>query len=122
MPLGTYSEMYWKADLRNIFNFISLRSDPHAQHEIRVYSDAMLEMLEPIAPICVAAFIDYQLKGKSLSRMELDTLRELYKVCATESVIGSEHLDPMIEDTMKEAGAGAREIREFLDTLKRERS
>ncbi len=116
MPLGTYSEMYWKSDLRNTFNFISLRSDPHAQEEIRVYSNAMLGMIEPIAPVCVAAFIDYQLKGKSLSRMEVDIIQNLYKMLLTTNQ--DFEIDLTIESTMKEAGAGKREIREFIDTLK----
>ncbi len=116
MPLGTYSEMYWKCDLRNTFNFISLRSDPHAQHEIKVYSDQMLSLIEQIAPICVAAFIDYQLKGKSLSKMEVDVVRLLYKKL---NIANQDYeIDLTIEDTMKEAGAGKREIREFLDNLK----
>lgn len=113
MPLGTYSEMYWKSDLRNTFNFLGLRSDPHAQYEIRAYSDAMLEMIEPLAPACVAAFMDYQLQGRSISKMELDVIRKLYSVASQ----GDDKLSHTVEATMKEAGAGAREIREFIDTL-----
>jgi thymidylate synthase (FAD) len=113
MPLGSYSEMYWKSDLRNTMNFLSLRCDPHAQYEIRAYADAMLEMMEPIAPACIAAFIDYQLKGRSISRMELDVIRKLYSVAAD----GDNWVALTIEETMKEAGASAREIREFIDVL-----
>ena len=113
MPLGTYSEMYWKSDLRNTMNFLGLRCDPHAQYEIRAYADAMLEMMEPIAPHCVAAFMDYQLQGRSMSRMELDVVRNFYRLLTDENPM----IGRTIEAVMKEAGAGAREIREFIDTL-----
>lgn len=114
LPVATYSEMYWKSDLRNTFNFISLRSDPHAQHEIKVYSDLMLEMIEPIAPICVAAFVEYQLKGRQFSSMELAVVRQLYQNKGWHD--GSEN-DQMISEIMSTHGASKREIHEFLDTL-----
>jgi len=113
MPLGTYSEMYWKCDLRNTFNFLGLRADPHAQYEIGVYAKAMLEMLEQVAPICLAGFIDYQLQGRSFSRMELDIVRKMYSVAAD----GDQSVAHTIEETMLEAGAGKREIREFIKAL-----
>lgn len=120
MPLGSYSEMYWKSDLRNTFNFIGLRSDPHAQKEIRVYSDIMLEMMEPLAPVCVAAFMDYQMNGREFSKAELDIVQSMYKMLkATEQEHNGYHnVDGTIEDVMKESGASKREITEFLDSLK----
>jgi thymidylate synthase (FAD) len=113
MPLGTYSEMYWKSDLRNTFNFLGLRADPHAQYEIGTYAETMLDMLEPVAPVCVAAFIDYQLKGRSISRMELDVVRKLYHTLDERDG----KLAAQIEAAMIETGAGKREIREFIATL-----
>jgi thymidylate synthase (FAD) len=112
MPLGTYSEMYWKSDLRNTFNFLSLRCDPHAQQEIRDYANLMLEMIEPIAPICISAFIDYQMEGKTLSKMEIDIIRKLYKMN------NNIDIDSFITETMKESGASKREINDFIKTLK----
>lgn len=56
LPLATYSHMFAKVDLKNLFHFIGLRSHSHAQYEIKVYSDAMLRLIEPIVPVCVAAF------------------------------------------------------------------
>jgi thymidylate synthase (FAD) len=56
LPLGTYSHMFAKVDLKNLFDFFRLRCDPHAQYEIRVYAEAMLEMIRPIVPVAVAAF------------------------------------------------------------------
>lgn len=56
LPLNTYSHMFWKANLRNVFHFLTLRCDPHAQHEIRVYAEAMRELIRPVAPIAVSAW------------------------------------------------------------------
>jgi len=56
LPLNTYSHMFATVNLLNLFRFMTLRSDPHAQYEIRVYSDAMRELIRPIVPVCVGAF------------------------------------------------------------------
>jgi thymidylate synthase (FAD) len=56
LPLATYSHMFATVDLLNLMKFWSLRSDPHAQYEIRVYSDAMRELVKPIVPVCVEAW------------------------------------------------------------------
>lgn len=56
LPLSTYSRMTGTVNLANLFKFIELRSDGHAQYEIRVYSDAMLELIKPIVPEAVKAF------------------------------------------------------------------
>lgn len=58
LPVSTYSTMFATVDLLNLFKFIGLRSDPHAQYEIRQYSDALLELIEPIVPVAVEAFRD----------------------------------------------------------------
>jgi thymidylate synthase (FAD) len=56
LPLNTYSLMFAKVDLRNLFGFLDLRADSHAQYEIRVYAEAMLELARPIAPVAVGAW------------------------------------------------------------------
>lgn len=56
LPVNTYSEMFATVDLHNLFHFLRLRLHPHAQYEIRVYAEAMLELIRPIVPTCVAAF------------------------------------------------------------------
>lgn len=56
LPVNTYSHMFCTVNLLNLLKFFSLRSDPHAQYEIRVYSDAMKELIRPIVPVCLAAF------------------------------------------------------------------
>lgn len=56
LPVATYSHMFWKSDLHNLFHFLSLRLHPHAQYEIRVYAEAMLKLIEPVVPVVVAAW------------------------------------------------------------------
>jgi thymidylate synthase (FAD) len=58
LPVNMYSRMFATVNLWNFFRFVKLRSDEHAQYEIRVYSDAMLKLAEQIAPVAVKAFID----------------------------------------------------------------
>jgi len=56
LPVGTYSHMFATVDLHNLFHFLHLRLHSHAQYEIRVYAEAMLQLIEPIVPISVDAF------------------------------------------------------------------
>jgi thymidylate synthase (FAD) len=114
LPLAMYSEMYWKCNLRNIFNFIGLRSDPHAQKEIRVYSDAMLDLITPHVPWAVEAFMDYQFKGGRFSRMEMDVLSDIVRNYACLQHNGD---ISKIESLLSAAGSSKREIREFLTKI-----
>ena len=56
LPVGTYSHMFATMNLHNLFRFLTERLHPHAQYEIRVYAQAMLELIEPLYPVCVKAF------------------------------------------------------------------
>lgn len=56
LPLNTYSHMFCTMNLHNLFHFLNLRDHAHAQYEIRVYAQAMLELVEPIVPVAVAAY------------------------------------------------------------------
>lgn len=60
LPLGTYTEWYWQTDLHNFLHMIKLRRDPHAQYEIRVYADAMLELAREHFPTVIAAWEETQ--------------------------------------------------------------
>src|SRR4029450_10607056 len=75
LPVSVYTEWYWKIDLHNLFHFLSLRMDPHAQQEIQDYAWAMFELIRPIVPIAAEAFEDYQLGGIHLTRLEIEALR-----------------------------------------------
>lgn len=61
LSVNTYSHMFASVDLHNLFHFLKLRLHPHAQYEIRVYAEAMLALIRPLVPVCVAAFEQYQL-------------------------------------------------------------
>lgn len=56
LPVATYSHMFATVNLLNLFKFLTLRSDAHAQHEIKVYADAMMELVRAVAPVAVAAW------------------------------------------------------------------
>ena len=75
LPVNVYTEWYWKIDLHNLFHFLSLRMDAHAQQEIRDYATAMFRLIEPIVPMAAEAFADYNLGAMHLTRLELESLR-----------------------------------------------
>jgi len=110
LPVATYSEMYWKCDLRNIFNFIRLRADPHAQYEIRVYAEEMYKLIEPFVPLACEAFNDYIALAKTLSKYEVDIVKGFVSALTGEDKI-------KIEASMLENGSSKREIGEFFSTF-----
>ena len=67
LTLNTYTQWYWKTDLLNLMNFLRLRADHHAQYEIRVYADIMLDTLKKWVPITYDAFMDYRVGGTEVS-------------------------------------------------------
>ena len=75
LPVSVYTEWYWKCDLHNIFHFLSLRMDSHAQQEIRDYANAMYALMAPIVPIAAEAFIDYNFEGMHLTRLEIEAMK-----------------------------------------------
>jgi thymidylate synthase (FAD) len=75
LPLSLYTEWYWQIDLHNLFRFISLRLDPHAQLEIRAYAAVILDIARAVAPAATASFENHLLKGLRLSGRELEELR-----------------------------------------------
>jgi thymidylate synthase ThyX len=77
LGLAQYTEWYWKSDLHNIFHFLKLRLDPHAQYEIRTYAEAMAEIVRAVAPVAWEAFEDYVLHAAHLSRLECEALTAL---------------------------------------------
>lgn len=79
LPLSTYTEAYWKIDLHNLFHFLGLRMDSHAQLEIRMYANAIGAIAEQLFPQCWEAFRDYRLEAMQLSRMDILAAAELQK-------------------------------------------
>jgi thymidylate synthase (FAD) len=77
LTLNTYTQWYWKTDLHNLFHFLRLRADTHAQYEIRVYAEAMLETVKAWVPLSHAAFCDYRLGAVTFSAKMLETLKQM---------------------------------------------
>lgn len=76
LPLSTYSQLYFTMNLRNLFHFLSLRTDLHAQYEIRAFADVIAGIVKRVVPISYEAWVDYDLCGKQFSRIELMAIEE----------------------------------------------
>ena len=78
LPLNLYTEWYWKCDLHNLFHFLALRCDKHAQWEIRVFAEAMLGLIQPIVPMAVEAWNDYHdhRGAMKLTRLEMEAINK----------------------------------------------
>ncbi|MBN8926293.1 MAG: FAD-dependent thymidylate synthase [Rhodospirillales bacterium 69-11] len=105
LTLNTYTQWYWKTDLHNLFNFLSLRADAHAQYEIRVYAEAMTQTVEAWVPTAAAAFRDYRLGAVTLSAGMLAVVRRM---------LGGESV------TQPESGLNKREWTELMTSLGRQ--
>jgi len=77
LPANIYTQWYWKVDLHNLFHFLRLRADAHAQYEIRVYADQICELVKDWVPFAYAAFEDYRMGGATLSGKALDCLKRM---------------------------------------------
>jgi thymidylate synthase (FAD) len=117
LPLSTYTQWYWKIDLHNLFHFLSLRADPHAQWEIRAYAEVMAGMLKRVAPLSYEAWLDYEFCGAHMSHGELQALRELLEAEETSVSVRPES-GPLTLQDLKAHGLSAREARELLAKLR----
>ena len=107
LPISLYTEWYWKIDLHNLFHFLALRMDDHAQKEIRVYAEVMADMVKAVCPVAFEAFMDYRVNAFNFSGTEVNVLKE--------------QLDgflPEVEELEKQ-GLSKREAREFRRKLKK---
>ena len=77
LTLATYTQWYWKTNLHNLMNFLRLRADGHAQYEIRVYADALMEVMRRWVPLSHEAFLEHRLGAVTLSRSALGVVRRL---------------------------------------------
>lgn len=115
LPVANYTECIWKIDLHNFFHFVKLRSDSHAQREIRDYSDAMYELVKPNFPLCCEAFEDYVQGATTFSKQEMGVIRELLEYADTKAALAG----MSVKDVgVLESKLGKRESKEFLEKLK----
>lgn len=77
LPLSLYTEWYWQIDLHNLFHFIRLRADAHAQYEIRAYADALAQCAKAVAPMAYEAFEEHIVGSISFSRAESAALARM---------------------------------------------
>jgi thymidylate synthase (FAD) len=77
LSLNYYTQWYWKIDLYNFMHFLSLRADPHAQYEIRVYAEAMLDVLRKWVPLTAEAFEQHRLHAVTLSKAAMSAVRRM---------------------------------------------
>ncbi|THD75769.1 FAD-dependent thymidylate synthase [Thalassobius vesicularis] len=102
LPANIYTQWYWKVDLHNLFHFLRLRADSHAQYEIRVYAEEICKIVADWVPFAYRAFEDYRMGGETLSAAALDCVRRMLK---GETV------------TQENSGMSAREWRELQEVL-----
>lgn len=105
LTLASYTQWYWKIDLHNLFHFLALRADAHAQYEIRVYAEAMLGVVQSWVPLAHAAFVKNRLGAVTLSAPALAVVR---RWLAGEAV------------AQADSGLSPREWRELLAALGRD--
>ena len=79
LPTNIYTQWYWKTDLHNLFNFLRLRADKHAQYEIRVYAETIGDIVQKWVPKAFQAFSDYQMNSVHLSKQAMDCLKRKLK-------------------------------------------
>jgi thymidylate synthase (FAD) len=115
LPLSTYTQWYWKIDLHNLFHFLAVRADAHAQYEIRAFARVIAGMLKRVAPLSFEAWVDYELTGAHLSRGELDAVRRLVEVRGEE--IAARSGARLGAKDIAGLGLSKREIEELLAKL-----
>jgi thymidylate synthase (FAD) len=116
LPLSTYTQWYWKIDLHNLFHFLTLRADSHAQWEIQEFARVMAGMMKRVAPLSYEAWLDYEFSGEHMSHGELEALRGLIDA-------GSDHLcardgTSLDIEALKGAGLSKREAIELIEKLR----
>ena len=104
LTLNTYTQWYWKIDLHNLLHFLSLRADEHAQYEIRVYAEAIMETVKRWCPITYDAFIDHRINSVTLSGKAIQVIKKM--------------IDGVSID-QEESGLSKREWRELMVVLEK---
>jgi len=114
LPVANYTECIWKIDLHNFFHFVKLRSDSHAQREIRDYADAMYELVKPNFPLCCEAFEDYIQGATTFSKQEMGVIKELLEYADTKAALAGMSVKGA---GVLESKLGKRETKEFLEKI-----
>ena len=116
LPLSTYTQWYWKIDLHNLFHFLSLRADSHAQWEIQEFARVMAGMMKRVAPLSYEAWLDYEFSGEHMSHGELVALKRL--VDSGEHGLRARDGVSLDVEALKESGLSKREAIELIEKLR----
>ncbi len=108
LPLSLYTEWYWKIDLHNLFHFLRLRLDAHAQYEIRVFGEVMYEIVKECCPMASEAFEEHVLHSKKFSKTEMQILKSVISNFDSTNISS-------VADTF---GLKGKNLLEFLDKIK----
>ncbi len=104
LPVSLYTEMYWQMDLHNLFHFLRLRLDDHAQYEIRVYAESIANIVKVITPIAYEAFEEHVLNGRNFSANEIELIKQALNASTLNTLL-------------KESGMRKTKVKEFLKKL-----
>ncbi|MGB6499865.1 MAG: FAD-dependent thymidylate synthase [Thermoplasmata archaeon] len=116
LPVSYYTQWYWKTNLWNLFHFLSLRLDLHAQEEIRLYAAELARLGRCVAPVAFEAFEEFEIQGLLLTRRERAAVRALLEGQTPEAACASAGL-PLTREDGKPMTTG--EGVEFLEKLAR---
>lgn len=105
LPLSSYTQWYWKMDIHNLFHFLGLRCDPHAQWEIRVYANIIAGIMKDAYPLSFEAWYDYAFQSVTFSRVEREILQAMFS-----------NDGPLM--ALPEVGLSNRELEEFIQKIK----
>jgi thymidylate synthase (FAD) len=120
LPVGGYTELYWKANLKNFLHMARLRMDSHAQWEIQEYARAMYDLVKPLFPESCQAFEDYAVNSVKFSANEFELLKQLLEI---QELVDSSHFDNLIAVSGSEGSLAEdfsmskRELQEFKAKL-----
>jgi thymidylate synthase (FAD) len=115
LPVGGYTELYWKANLKNFLHMARLRMDTHAQWEIREFAGAMYDLVKPLFPEACSAFEDYAVNSVKLSAGEYELVKSLISTDKWKQLVEKYGNDEKALGL--DAGLGVRELREFKEKL-----
>lgn len=106
LPISLYTEWYWKIDLHNLLHFLKLRMDPHAQYEIRVFAEAMAEIVKERVPFAWEAFEDYVIHGIKLTRLEIEYIKNMLSgsPLPLETVISNKREQEELKEKLQKVG------------------
>lgn len=119
LPVNNYTECYWKIDLKNLFHYIKLRADPHAQWEIQEFARPLAAFVKQHCPVAFEAFEDYWEQNASLSRMDQNLLQDIIQYSNNNTLSFAESYSLMVKNAgdskalQIQYGMSKREIGEF---------